>query len=68
MKILISALLIIALASGCSTTKPTEKKEKLEASALVTEEQTLTLEEIDKNEAKKLFNEWVETRGNYRHF
>jgi hypothetical protein len=68
MKILITALLLIALASGCSTTSPIEKNEELEASALDTEEQTLTPQEIDKNEAKKLFSEWVETRGNYRHF
>jgi len=68
MKILITALLIIALASGCSTISPTEKNEKIETSKLDTEEQTLTQQELDQNEAKELFSEWVETRGNYRHF
>ena len=68
MKIPITALLIIALASGCSTTSTKEKNERPEMTELYAKEQTLDSLKTGKNEAEELFSEWVETRGNYRHF
>lgn len=66
MKIRIAAFILIALASGCSTTSTNEKNAVTDANKL----SDVTPDTVKNNrvEAKELFESWVSARGNARHF